>query len=602
MEGAITSKDLSIGKLFEEFYSVPNYQREFVWGDEQVRKLVDDIHAEFESGGEQHQVEYFVGSMVVCPGADGSYEVIDGQQRLTTFFILFCALREFFRFNKMSVPQDLAPKIVTIKINERGEENARFRIQLHYMEGQGILRIFSNPTEFKDLKIAKRTRSIDNLNSAYSTITEFLSETFNERSDEVRKFYGYLCHKVKIIRVETGTVSRALKIFETINDRGIGLDSMDLLKNLLFIEAKPEMFDQLRVSWQDFVDLLYDNKEKPLRFVRYYIYANFKADRLSEDEVYSWFEREKSRCGIQDDPFAFIKDLHAAAYAYTNFLKGVNVDGTSNRFLQNIRLLGGSSRQHLMLLLAARHLDRINFKKFCEWTENLLCIYSLGRELGRAIEPKFARWTAEIRAIDASNADDLEAFLRRRYLPEITNFRQRFMLAFEEMTDENIQKYKLRYVLGKIYQCIQYRAFQKVSDLELDPFIEKGIEVEHVMPITKDKGLKVQMAGSEEDYDRMVHQLGNLALIEKSINASISNQPLDKKQNGFRNSDLILTRHLAAPIDLGKTKMDKAFDGIPYFNNWNLKTLSDRQGMFRDLALKTWGLEQMPDFGSVLRG
>jgi uncharacterized protein with ParB-like and HNH nuclease domain len=110
MEGAITSKDLSIGKLFEEFYSVPNYQREFVWGDEQVRKLVDDIHAEFESGGEQHQVEYFVGSMVVCPGADGSYEVIDGQQRLTTFFILFCALREFFRFNKMSVPQDLAPE------------------------------------------------------------------------------------------------------------------------------------------------------------------------------------------------------------------------------------------------------------------------------------------------------------------------------------------------------------------------------------------------------------------------------------------------------------------------------------------------------------
>jgi len=176
------------------------------------------------------------------------------------------------------------------------------------------------------------------------------------------------------------------------------------------------------------------------------------------------------------------------------------------------------------------------------------------------------------------------------------------MLAFEEMTDENIQRYKLRYVLGKIYQYVQYMAFEKASDLELAPFIEKGIEIEHVWPITKDKVFKVQQAGSEEEYDRRVPQLGNLALIEKSINASISNQPLDKKRNGFRNSDLILTRHLAAPIDLGKTKIAKAFGEIPYFKEWNLKTLSDRQGMFRDLALKTWGLDQMPSFASVLKG
>src|SRR5262249_1583707 len=159
---------------------------------------------------------------------------------------------------------------------------------------------------------------------------------------------------------------------------------------------------------------LYDHKEKPLRFIRYYIYANYKTDRLYEDDVYAWFDKEKSRCGIETDPVAFVKDLHQSAYAYTNFLKGMNLDGSSNRFLDNIRLLRGSSRQHLMLLLAARHLDRANFAKFSEWTENLLCIYSLGRELGRAIEPKFAGWTSEIRAIDAADGDDLEKFLQRR--------------------------------------------------------------------------------------------------------------------------------------------------------------------------------------------
>jgi uncharacterized protein with ParB-like and HNH nuclease domain len=188
--------------------------------------------------------------MVVCARDDGSYEVIDGQQRLTTFWIFFCALREYFRFSKVPIPQDLHAKIAAMKTNERGEEEAGFRIGLHYMEGQGILRIFSDPSEFKDYRIATKSRSIDNLNSAYYTISEFLRDTFSERLDEVRKFYGYLCHRVKIIRVQTGTVSRALKIFETINDRGIGLDSMDLLKNLLFIKAKPEIFEQLRGSAQ----------------------------------------------------------------------------------------------------------------------------------------------------------------------------------------------------------------------------------------------------------------------------------------------------------------------------------------------------------------
>jgi hypothetical protein len=133
------------------FYAVPNYQREFVWGEQQVRKLVDDIYNEFLSGGDQHQTEYFVGSMVVCPRGDGTYEVIDGQQRLTTFFIFFCALREFFRSNENRAPQDLHPKIATVRINERGEDETRFRIHLHYMKGEGTH--FCKPNSVPGYKI-----------------------------------------------------------------------------------------------------------------------------------------------------------------------------------------------------------------------------------------------------------------------------------------------------------------------------------------------------------------------------------------------------------------------------------------------------------------
>ncbi len=51
---------------------------------------------------------------------------------------------------------------------------------------------------------------------------------------------------------------------------------------------------------------------------------------------------------------------------------------------------------------------------------------------------------------------------------------------------------------------------------------------------------------------------------------------------------------------VGSQRGGKAFEDIPHFPDWNLKTFNDRQNMFRDLALKTWGLEQMPSFASVL--
>jgi len=126
------------------------------------------------------------------------------------------------------------------------------------------------------------------------------------------------------------------------------------------VEAKATDFDQLTKEWQDFVQLLYEHKEKPLRFVRYFIYASFRVERLHEDGVYSWFEKNKKRAGIESDSLQFIRNLHDHAYAYTSFLAGQNLDGTENRFLKNIRLFGGASRQHLMLLLAAKDLDKVS--------------------------------------------------------------------------------------------------------------------------------------------------------------------------------------------------------------------------------------------------
>jgi uncharacterized protein with ParB-like and HNH nuclease domain len=76
-------------------------------------------------------------------------------------------------------------------------------------------------------------------------------------------------------------VSSALKIFETINERGVGLTPMDLLKNLLFTQVKQTQFTQLKDEWKKITRPLEKGKEKSLRFLRYFLMANYVIKKIN---------------------------------------------------------------------------------------------------------------------------------------------------------------------------------------------------------------------------------------------------------------------------------------------------------------------------------
>lgn len=86
----------TIEEAFREcFYIVPDYQREYVWTEKEVQQLLQDIDEEFDVGDRR---EYFIGTVLVSPTQQKShFEVIDGQQCLTTFFLLLCAMRQRFQ-------------------------------------------------------------------------------------------------------------------------------------------------------------------------------------------------------------------------------------------------------------------------------------------------------------------------------------------------------------------------------------------------------------------------------------------------------------------------------------------------------------------------
>ena len=127
---SIDAKPLSIEKLFADFYAVPDFQREYVWQPENVEQLLSDICDELydENSSLIPNAEYFIGSIVVYEDAGGIFQLIDGQQRTTTLFIILCVLRE--RLEHLSTLQSL---VLHKKMNPTtAEEESLYRVRLLY--------------------------------------------------------------------------------------------------------------------------------------------------------------------------------------------------------------------------------------------------------------------------------------------------------------------------------------------------------------------------------------------------------------------------------------------------------------------------------------
>lgn len=586
MSHSIESNDKSVADLLADFYVVPDYQREYVWEDEQIEQLFDDIHAEFASG-ENPLPDYFIGSIVVCRSTDGRFELIDGQQRLTTLYVLLCAIRDHLQARNVVVPGQLGALVSAHGIDADGNDVYHHRVELQYEDsGDTLVAIAEGRLEGEVAENAV-TRSIANLRNAYDLSRDFLGSQFVDDDQGVKRFLAYLTQKVKLIRIGTQSVAHALKIFETINDRGKGLDSMDLLKNLMFMQVGAGDFAKLKDRWKKLVDTLYDAGEKPLRFLRYFIFATYDVERLKEEEIYGWFVKNRQLCGYEAKPLQFVEKLLKAAEAYQLFSRGQDPSGASNRYLQNIRLLSGAARQHFILLLAGRHLSPALFAKLARQLENLLFVFVITRENTREFERKFAQWATALAEI--SDEVELDAWFESRITPEKRRLATRFELTLRELDLSLLQKYRQRYLLAKLTQHVDEQAFGVGTQSHLDAYLNRDVHIEHIFPQSPSDAALAEFGVPASAARLFVNKLGNLALAERPLNTSLGNKPYSVKRPVYPKSRFLLTRTIGAKVVVGaNTTVNKAVTGFEPFESWTPRSVQQRQAMLTKLAHRVW--------------
>lgn len=246
-------------------FVIPEYQRPYAWTDEQVETLFEDLwDFTAASGGTERDGSYFLGSVVAYENEDGEQEIIDGQQRITSLFLLLRAIYT---------------KLVATPVTERTPEANNFIGKIE----PAIWRTnkLTGTVDFKNILLTSKVvnnegneilRSIletgkadENAKDNYSKNYIHFQELFDKHSTEnplmVYQFIYALLNQAILLPITADTQDTALTIFSTLNDRGLPLSDADIFKakiyNQLDADAKKDFIER----WKDLDEQATDANE-----------------------------------------------------------------------------------------------------------------------------------------------------------------------------------------------------------------------------------------------------------------------------------------------------------------------------------------------------
>lgn len=300
------------GVLKSRRFRVPAYQRSYAWETDHVEALLNDIKDAIDN----KEREYFLGSVVVTSADNGRYEVVDGQQRLTTISLVIAAIKEIFQRD------DDHEVVVSVKSDflastDRRTKEREPKLILNEVDNeiyQDLIESFSNVDEKK-----VRRQSHKRLLSAAKRCEKYLSDLCIKSKDseeELHSWLDYIETSLKVIVVTAPDDSNAFVIFETLNDRGLELAISDLVKNYLFHKSG-EKIEETKNRWLSMVSTLESASDDPLTvtYIRHFTMARYGLVR--ERDLFSLL---KTKITSKKGSLKFSTELADAVRIYTALL------------------------------------------------------------------------------------------------------------------------------------------------------------------------------------------------------------------------------------------------------------------------------------------
>lgn len=515
-------------------YTVPRFQRDYSWTATEWDDLWQDIEGLYEEGGEQ---EHYMGYLVLQSKDSKNFDVIDGQQRLTTLSILVLA---FLGNLQKMIEDSLEPDKNQQRLDQlRGTFIGyldpvtlipKSKLNLN-RNNNHLYQTYLVPLEQAPKRNLKATEHL--IRKAYDWFFNVVKQKFsgNRRGDSLAQYIDSLADKLFFTVIQVNDELNAYKVFETLNARGVKLSSTDLLKNYLFAVVhnfgsdEREMME-LDNRWERLVGLI--GSDSLPDFLRAYWNSKNKFVRHSE-----LFKRIRESISSKGEVFSLMRDLESNAHIFAALPSSEDNlwSNEQKKYIKTLRMF--NVRQLYPLLLSA-------YNKFSEGDFTSLlrscCIISfryniIGNLATNEQERVYNRLAVELSSNMIGNLQDLITSLSTLYVSD-DKFRGDFSEK-EMRTTQARNKRVVRYILFEIEKHISTNAY----DFESDSY-----NLEHVMPESIQEGWDNI---EDRDHDQFVYRLGNMTILNKSVNRDLGNSDFETKKEKYLESEFSLTQRVA---------------------------------------------------------
>lgn len=539
-------------------YEIPKFQRDYTWDTEHWDDLWQDIRILLTSDDNEH----YMGYLVLQTSNNKEFQIIDGQQRLTTMSILILATLKCLK--------ELIDAGVDPEKNTKRKDSL-LNSYIGYIDpvtliSNNKLKLNRNSEDYykqylvllKDLPLRNTNTSEKHMRECFNWYYEKIKKEF-KTGENLAAFIDNIVDKLFFTVIEVTDQLNAFKVFETLNARGVQLSSSDLLKNYLFSvvdETKPHIseIEELENIWSKIVGKLGDQKFED--YLRYYWNSINKS--VGKKNL---FKTIKGTIKSKDQVFELIRNLNDTADIYLAIQNPEDEYWRDNpevkKPLKELRLF--QIRQTNSLFLSAlRNLDAENFKKLAKICSVISFRYNIIGGLNpNAQEDVYNTVALKIAENKEFYVNDFQSI----YVND-SNFENNFSNKEFKSTTRNHKIVK--YILSKI----EVYKFSNEIDPESDLFT-----IEHILPENADD---TWGEFALDEISRSIYRIGNLTLLEKKLNREAGQLTYIEKVVFLRKSN---------------SEMTKA---IPdYFNTWNEDKLASRQKELAKHAKAIWKIHEL---------
>lgn len=596
-------------------YTVDYYQREYRWQSKQVEELLMDLAIAFlesyEEGDARSRVgqygHYFLGSIIVSQ-KDGQNYIVDGQQRLTTLTLLLTYLHNLQRERESRV------KLDDLIYSERfGQKSFNLDIE----ERTPAMRALFEQEPFDP---AGRPESVQNIVARYSDIQSSFPEDLT--GDALPYFIDWLIENVHLVQITAYSDEDAYTIFETMNDRGLSLTPLDMLKGFVLSNVEDEA-EKTRANriWRERIQALQDlGKEEDADAFKAWLRSQFAMstrerhkgatpadfDRIGS-EFHRWVRDHQRRIGLErsDDFVRFVtRDLDFYSRQYIVLRRAARSWADAQAAGLETVFYNAQHQFTLQYPLLLAPLRPDDSPETIRRKQRIVATFIDLLIARRAVNYLSLTYSAMeyamflvIRDIRGRSAEDVAEILLKRLDEYGVDFGGAERGHRAGMRTFALNNWSMRYIRQILARMTDHIERQSGMPSRFAEYVAEGrgrFEVEHIWANHPERHADEFSLPSEFADHR--NRVGGLLLLPKQFNASYGDLPYEQKlPHYFKQNLLAQSLHPQAyEHNPGFVRYVRE-SGLPFrpYEHFHKKELEERQVLYRLLAEEIWSADRL---------